>query len=178
MRKVSALLLAPVPSVLLAAAVLGTCGGDGDTAAPRRGATSSSSTRESTPATTEPEAAVPAEAAQAARSPVSPLGAPSPRASGDVCDAAAVHDAIASSDAVAPELAFEVTYLECADGYGWAEIAADFGDGATVLLEGSGPDIVLLDLGTAVCPIESGMPASLATRLAPPDSSWLAECPA
>jgi hypothetical protein len=106
MRQVSALLPAPVPSVLLAAAVLGTCGGDGDTAAPRRGATSSSSTRESTPATTEPEAAVPAEAAEVTRDPVSPPAAPSPRASGDVCDAAAVHDAIARSDAVAPELAF------------------------------------------------------------------------
>jgi hypothetical protein len=120
---------------------------------------------------------VPADEAAASRRPVSPPAAASPRASGGVCDAAAVHDAIASSDAVAPELAFEVTYLGCADRFGWAEIAADFGDGATVLFEGTGPDIVLLDLGTAVCPTEAGMPASIATRLAPPDLRWLADCP-
>jgi hypothetical protein len=42
----------------------------------------------------------------------------------------------------------DVAYLKCADGYGWAKILADFGDGAAVLFEGSGADITLLDLGS------------------------------
>src|SRR5215203_5821800 len=95
---------------------------------------------------------------------------------GDTCDAAVVHDAIASSDAVADDMTFEITYLKCAEGYGWAQILADYGDGATVFFEGSGGDVALLDLGTSVCPTAVGMPASIATRLAPPGSAWLEEC--
>ncbi|HEY6698477.1 MAG TPA: hypothetical protein VIZ67_09630 [Acidimicrobiales bacterium] len=87
-----------------------------------------------------------------------------------------VHDTIASSDAVGPDLTFEITYLNCADGYGWAQIAADFGESATVILEGSGTDITLLNLGSSVCPTDSGMPVSIATQLAPPGSNWLGEC--
>jgi hypothetical protein len=87
-----------------------------------------------------------------------------------------VHDAIAGSDAVGEDLTFEITYLKCAESYGWAQIHADFGDSATVFFEGSGTDIALLNLGSAVCPLDSGMPASIATQLAPPGSHWQGEC--
>ena len=49
------------------------------------------------------------------------------------------------------------TYLKYIDDYGWASIAADYGEGATVFFEGSGTDITLLDLGGSVCPMDSGM---------------------
>ena len=162
MRKFPTLLLAPVLPALLAATVLGACGGGGDdTTAPRHGPRSSdhstSSTRETTSTTAtavaQPEAVAPT--------------APAPQPSGGACDAAAVYDAIRNSDGVASDLTFEVTYLECADGYGWATIVADYGESATVLLEGSGTDITLLNLGSSVCAADS-MPASIATRLAPP----------
>jgi hypothetical protein len=180
MRKLSALSPALALPVLLAATVLIACGGgDDDTTAPRHGSTSSdrstTSTRETTSTTTEPEA-VAAEPADASPSPGTPPAASTPQPSGGDCDTAVVHDTIASSDAVAPDLTFEITYLNCADGYGWAQIAADIGETATVILEGSGTDITLLNLGSSVCPTDSGMPVSIATQLAPPGSNWLGEC--
>jgi hypothetical protein len=72
-------------------------------------------------------------------------------------------------------MAFELTYLECAQGYGWARIQSDI-DGATVFFKGAGADIELLDLGTAVCPTHAGMPANVATELAPPGVNWHSEC--
>jgi hypothetical protein len=119
---------------------------------------------------------VPAEAGDASPNPVSPATAPTPRPSDGACDAAAVHEAILDSDAVAPDLTFELTYLACADGYGWAQITSDAGEGATVLFAGSGADITLLDLGSSLCATDS-IPASTATRLAPPGSNWQGECP-
>jgi hypothetical protein len=180
MRKFPALLLAPVLPVLLAAAVLGACGGGGDTAAheqgPRSPDPSTSSARETTSTTAEPEAVVPAQAADASSNPVGPAPAPTPRPSGGGCDAAAVHEAIRNSDAVAPDSRFELTYLECADGYGWAQIMGEHGDGATVLFAGSGADITLLNLGSSLCATDS-LPASTATRLAPAGSNWQGDCP-
>lgn len=180
MRKFPALLLAPVLPVLLAAAVLGACGGGGDTAAPRQGARSpdpsTSSTRQTPSTTAEPEAVVPVEPADASPNPVSPPTAPSPRPSGGACDAAAVREAISNSDAVASDLTFELTYLECANGYGWAQIMGGYGDGATVLLAGSGADVTLLNLGSSLCVTDS-IPASIATRLAPAGSNWQGDCP-
>src|SRR5829696_6338852 len=180
MRKFSALLAAPVLVVFLAVTVFVACEGDGDTGARRQGPTSSDpsprSTQQTTSTSAEPDVAAPAEPVDASTDPVSPPAAPTPRPSGDPCDAAVVHDAIASSDAVADDMTFEITYLECAEGYGWAQILADYGDGATVFFEGSGSDIALLDLGSSVCPTAAGMPAGIATQLAPPGSLWLEEC--
>lgn len=186
MRRFSALLLAPVLVVLLAVTVLVACGGDGDSATRGQAPTSSEpstssipstrSTQQTTSTRAEPDVVASAEPADASTGPVSPPAAPTPRPSDDACDTAVVHDAIASSDAVADDMTFEITYLECAEGYGWAQILADFGDGATVFFEGSGSDIALLDLGSSVCPTAVGMPAGIATQLAPPGSRWLEEC--
>jgi hypothetical protein len=73
-------------------------------------------------------------------------------------------------------LTFELTYLECANGYGWAQIMGEYGDGATVLLAGSGADITLLNLGSSLCVTDS-IPASTATRLAPTGTNWQGDCP-
>jgi hypothetical protein len=179
MRK---LLLAPVVPVLLAATVVMAGRGHGDTAAPRQGPSASTPSITSTPQTTTSTstsaplpAVAPAAPADPPTTPVSPPAAPDPEPPGGSCDPAAVRDAIDASGGVAPEVTFELTYLACADGFGWAEIMADFGDGATVLLQGSGSDITVLNLGSSVCPTDSGIPESIARRLTPPDEIW--DCP-
>jgi hypothetical protein len=107
---------------------------------------------------------------------MSPPAAQAPEPSDGGCNAAALRDVIAASDAVEVGVTYEISYLNCGEGYGWARIVADFGDGATVLFKGSGADIALLNLGSSVCALDSGMPASTADRLAPPGSHWLGEC--
>jgi hypothetical protein len=182
MRKFSALLIAPALTALLAVTGFVACRGDRDTAAQRPSTASSERAAGPRPKTTTtitstaPEAMAPAQPVEASAEPVSPGTARTPGPSGDSCDAAVAHDVIAGSDAVGEGLTFEITYLECADGYGWARILADYGEGATVFLEGSGADIALLDLGSSVCPLDSGMPASVAAQLAPPGSQWQGEC--
>jgi hypothetical protein len=91
------------------------------------------------------------------------------------CDEAAVREAIANADAA--DGSFEFTYLKCAEGFGWAEILADFGDQATVLFAGSGTDVELLNLGTSVCATDSGIPADVAAQLAPDPRHPFGDCP-
>lgn len=158
MRKLLTLSLAPALPVLLVAIVLAACRG-GDNAA-RQDPTPSDASTSSLPETTVPPSAPTTHA---------------PRPADESCDTTAVHDAIANSDAIEPEMAFELTYLKCAQGYGWARIQSDI-DGATVFFKGAGADIELLDLGTAVCPTHAGMPANVATELAPPGVNWHSEC--
>jgi hypothetical protein len=93
------------------------------------------------------------------------------------CDEAAVREAIANADAVAADVSFEFTYLKCAEGFGWAEIWGDFGEGATVLFAGSGTDVELLNLGTSVCTTDSGIPADVAAQLAPDPRHPFGDCP-
>jgi hypothetical protein len=181
MRKFWTFLLAPALTALLAmTGFVAYGGGDGDTAARRPDTTSSDpaigSRRETTTTSAAPVVMAPAQAVEDSPDPVSPAIAPTPRPSDGGCDATVVHDAIARSDAVGADLTFEITYLKCAEGYGWARILADYGEGATVFLEGSGADIELLNLGSSVCPLNSGIPASVATELAPPGSHWQGEC--
>jgi len=180
MRKFSMFLLVPALTALLAVTGFVALGGDGDTAV-RRPSTPSSdpatgSRGQSTIVSAPPVAVAPAPPVEASADVVRPAVAPTPGPSGGGCDAAVVHDAIASSDALGADLTFEITYLTCAEGYGWARILVDYGEGATVFLEGSGADIALLDLGSSVCPLDSGIPASVATELAPPGSHWQGEC--
>ena len=178
MRRFSALLLAASFTGLLTVTGFVVDGGTtarppGTTSVnPSTGARLETASRES-----EPEAAAVAQPVKAAAGPTSPPTAPTrPVPSGGGCDPAVVHDTIAGSDAVADGLVFEVPYLKCGEGYGWAIIRTPDDEAATVLLEGSGADISLLDLGSSVCALDSGIPASVAVRLAPPGSHWLAEC--
>jgi len=61
-----------------------------------------------------------------------------------------------------------VDYLECLDGFGWARyrLEAD-GDAAHVLLSIGAEGYHVLNLGTSVCAVESGMPAEVAVAIAP-----------
>lgn len=93
------------------------------------------------------------------------------------CEEAAVRQAIANSDAIAPSLTFEFTHLKCAEGFGWAMISADIGETATVLFKVSGTDVELLNLGTSVCATDAGIPADVAAQLAPPGRPPLGDCP-
>jgi hypothetical protein len=160
-----------VVPVLVAVTVLTACAGHDQAST-----TGAQSTTETTPVI---EASTPTEARSTTEAPAITNVTTSTDAtlSVDSCDEAAVRDAIVHSDAVAPGLSFEFTYLKCAEGYGWAEISADFGDGATVLFEGSGTDVRLLNLGTAVCATESGIPADVAAQLAPDQRHPLGDCP-
>jgi hypothetical protein len=92
------------------------------------------------------------------------------------CDEAAVREAIADSDAIDPSLRLEVTYLRCAGGFGWATISVEHGDSATVLFKGSGSDVQLLTLGSSVCTTDAGIPADVATQLAPDPRYPLGDC--
>lgn len=180
MRKFLARSLIPVPMLLLAVTAFVACGGDDDSAGGRQGPASSEastpSTRPNSSTIAEPEVAPAADPVEAAANAVLPPAAPAAQPPVDACAAADVHEAIAGSDAVADGMTFEITYLRCAEGYGWAQILADFGDGATVFFEGSGGDISLLGLGSSVCPTAVGMPASVADELAPAGSPWRQEC--
>ena len=61
-----------------------------------------------------------------------------------------------------------VDYLECLDGFGWARYRLDAdGDAAHVLLSIGAEGYRVLNLGTSVCAIESGMPAEVAGAIAP-----------
>jgi hypothetical protein len=179
MRKFLTLSLVLALAALLIVTGLVAHRGDGGTEA-REGTTSSDpplrSRQETMAMSAEPEAVAPAQPVRASGDPMSPPAAQAPEPSDVGCNAPALRDAIAASDAVEDGVTFEISYLNCGEGYGWAQIVAAFGDGATVLFKGSGADIELLNLGSSVCPLDSGMPASTADRLAPPGSHWLGEC--
>jgi hypothetical protein len=179
MRKLLTLSLALALTALLTVTGFVVYGGGGGTAA-RQGTTSSDpstgSRRESMSASAEPAAVGTVQSVEASGDPMSLPAAQAPEPSDGGCDAAALRDVIAASDAVGDDVTYEISYLNCGEGYGWAQIVADFGDGATVLFKGSGADIALLNLGSSVCALDSGMPASTADRLAPPGSHWLGEC--
>ena len=121
MRKLSGLFMAPALTVLMAATILGACGGGGNTATPGQGSTSSNrssrSTGDITSSGAQPEAVVPAEPLDASTDRLSPTSAPTPGPSGGGCDPAVVHDAIAGSEAVGADLTFKITYLKCIDDY-------------------------------------------------------------
>jgi hypothetical protein len=178
MRKLLTLSLALALTALLAVTGFVVFGGDGGSAA-RQGATSSDpigSRQETLSASTDPAGVGTVQPVGASGVPMSPPAAQAPEPSDGGCNAAALRDVIAASDAVEVGVTYEISYLNCGEGYGWARIVADFGDGATVLFKGSGADIALLNLGSSVCALDSGMPASTADRLAPPGSHWLGEC--
>jgi len=179
MRKLLTVSVAPAFTALLTVTGFVVFGGGGGTAA-RQGTTSSDpstgSRRDTMSRSAGPAAVGTVQPVEASGDPISPLAAQAPEPSHGGCSALAVRDVIAASDAVGEDVTFEISYLNCGEGYGWAQIVADYGEGATVLFKGSGADIALLNLGSSVCALDSGMPASTADRLAPPGSQWRGEC--
>jgi hypothetical protein len=155
------LLLAPAAAALLMAAGVAGCGDDDTSTA------SPTDTEEPSdgPATTEGGDTTAGQATTTA-----------PPATGG-CDAGAVRDAIDASGGVAPDLSYEITYLTCANGYGWAVISSDVGESATVLLRVEGNGTEVLNLGTSVCTTDVGIPADIAARIAPPGQDPFGDCP-
>ncbi|MGH3118600.1 MAG: hypothetical protein ACRDQ2_16105 [Gaiellales bacterium] len=62
----------------------------------------------------------------------------------------------------------EIEYLKCADGFGWAIYRLPgFDDSAHVLIAIRETGYQVLDLGTSICPADSGVPRDVATAIAP-----------
>lgn len=95
------------------------------------------------------------------------------------CEEAAVREALDNSGAIPEDLEYEITYLKCAEGFGWAlvdPIPENF-DTATALLRVSGTQIEVLDLGTSLCTADFGVPADVAAQIAPPGVNPAGDCP-
>ena len=75
---------------------------------------------------------------------------------------------------------YDITYLKCAEGFGWATvdpIAENF-DTATAILRVSGTEVEVLNLGTSICLADHGIPADVAAEIAPPGANPAGDCPA
>lgn len=117
--------------------------------------------------------AAPAPGAPETARPAGPV--PAAPAAVAACDEATLRQAVDGSDA-GPEVAYEVTYLKCAEGYGWAVISIG-SDGAIVFLRLTESGMSLLDLGTGICAPETGIPADVAAQIAPPGEDPTGGCP-
>ncbi len=69
-----------------------------------------------------------------------------------------------------------IDYLECLDGFGWAlySLGGDM-EAAHVLLSITSDGYQVLNLGTSLCPLDSGMPADVTAAIAP--SPAANDCP-
>lgn len=95
------------------------------------------------------------------------------------CEEAAVREGLDNSGAIAEDLDYEITYLKCAEGFGWAvvdPIPENF-DTGTALLRVSGTEIEVLTLGTSFCTADFGIPADVAAQIAPPGVNPAGDCP-
>ena len=94
-------------------------------------------------------------------------------AAGASCDRDEALASIVASGAA--EAGGRIDYLECLDGFGWARYVLG-GEGAQVLLSITADGDEVLDLGTSVCPSDSGMPADVAAAIAPTPAA-AGDCP-
>jgi hypothetical protein len=82
------------------------------------------------------------------------------------CDRGEALTAVLASDAA--EGGGHIDYLECLDGFGWAIYSlGDDLEPAHVLLSITTDRYEVLNVGTSLCPLDSGMPADVATAIAP-----------
>lgn len=75
---------------------------------------------------------------------------------------------------------YEITYLKCAEGFGWATvdpIAENFDTGIAILRV-SGTEVEVLNLGTSICLADHGISADVAAQIAPPGANPAGDCPA
>jgi hypothetical protein len=82
------------------------------------------------------------------------------------CDRGEALAAVLASDAAGG--GGHIDYLKCLDGFGWAlySLGGDM-ETAHVLLSIATDGYQVLDLGTSLCPLDSGMPADVALAIAP-----------
>jgi hypothetical protein len=169
-RRVLVVPVAIALAALLAVTLLSTRGRDGgaheqiaDAALPAA-LSAAQSAAVAEPAAVDPSAAVDAPAAV-----VGPAGAE--------CDEATLRAAITESEAVNPDMVYEVAYLRCAEGFGWAIITSE-GEGATIFLRLSETGMTLLDLGSGICVADSEIPADVVPQIAPPRPDPARDCDA
>jgi hypothetical protein len=95
------------------------------------------------------------------------------------CQEDLVREALDNSGVVAPDLEYEITYLKCAEGFGWAVIdpIPENVEPAVALLRVSDTEIEVLDLGTSLCTADYGIPADVAAQIAPPGVPPAGDCP-
>jgi len=91
------------------------------------------------------------------------------------CDLDEALAAVLASDAA--EAGGHIEYLECLDGYGWALYSLLDADTADVHLSITTDGYEVLNLGTSLCPLDSGMPADVAMAIAPSPAA-ANDCPA
>lgn len=94
------------------------------------------------------------------------------------CQENLVREAIANAGQ-AQNFDYEITYLNCAEGFGWAVVdpIPDNFDTGTALLRVTGTEVELLDLGTSICTADQGIPADVAAQIAPPGTNPAGDCP-
>jgi hypothetical protein len=91
------------------------------------------------------------------------------------CDRGEALTAVLASDAAGG--GGHIDYLECLDGFGWALYSlGDDTETAHVLLSITTDGYEVLDLGTSLCPLDSGMPADVALAIAPSPAA-ATDCP-
>jgi hypothetical protein len=97
----------------------------------------------------------------------------------EACQEDLVREAIDNSG-IGPDFEYEITYLKCAEGFGWATvdpIPENF-DTGTAILRVTATEVELLDLGTSICLADHGIPPDVAAQIAPPGANPAGDCPA
>jgi hypothetical protein len=91
------------------------------------------------------------------------------------CDRGEALAAVLATDAAAG--GGHIDYLECLDGFGWAiySLPGDM-EAAHVLLSITTDRYEVLNVGTSLCPLDSGMPADVAIAIAP-SAAAANDCP-
>jgi hypothetical protein len=93
-----------------------------------------------------------------------PTAAPAGTQAEVACDRGEALAAVGTSDAA--DAGGHIEYLECLDGFGWALYSLG-AEAAHVHLSITPDGYEVLNLGTSLCPLDSGMPADVAAAIAP-----------
>ena len=111
-------------------------------------------------------ASAPSSRSATTTTPPAATAAPASTVGKAACDRGEALAAVLASDAA--EGGGHIDYLECLDGFGWAlySLGGDM-EAAHVLLSITTDGYQVLNLGTSLCPLDSGMPADVAAAIAP-----------
>ena len=112
-----------------------------------------------------PTSQAPATSSSSTTTTTEPVAAAAPASTpvGATCDRGEALAAVLASDAAGG--GGHIDYLKCRHGFGWALYS--LGETAHVLLSITNDGYQVLDLGTSLCPLDSGMPVDIALAIAP-----------